>query len=126
MDETATPSTFTTHSGSTSRITPDAQRSTSEAGSTAPVTGSEHQQYDQMAKAAAAGLMAHQHVDSAMVEISGTPDDLVFHLHCTIIQDVDPSAVMELVSEGIIPNVERMLGEAFVSRDLKFSFAPEA
>ncbi len=125
MDETATPETFTARSEPMTGTTPDAQRSTSQAGSTSPVTGSERQQYDQMAKAAAAGLMAHQHVDSAVVEISGTPDDLIFHLHCTIVPEVDPSAVMELVSEGIIPNVERMLGEDFVSRDLKFSFAPE-
>lgn len=80
--------------------------------------------YDQMAKAASAGLMAHKDVEAAIVEISGTPGELVFHLTCAFVDDVDPSAVMELISHGVITNVERLLGETFASRDLQFAFAP--
>ncbi|MBE1514411.1 hypothetical protein [Nesterenkonia halotolerans] len=82
------------------------------------------QRYDQMAKAASAGLMAHKDVETAIVEISGESQELVFHLTCTLVADIDPSAVMELITHGVIPNVERMLGESFASRDLQFGFAP--
>lgn len=92
----------------------------------ASASQAETQQYDQMAKAASSGLMAHTSVDSAVVEISGEPGNLVFHLQCTLIPDADPSGVMELVAHGVIPNVERMLDQVFVSRDLHFNFAPSA
>ncbi|GAA1165755.1 hypothetical protein [Nesterenkonia sandarakina] len=82
------------------------------------------QRYSQMAKAASTGLMAHQHVDSAIVEISGTAGDLVFHLQCALVPGSESSSVMELITHGVVPNIERMLGEAFTSRDLHFSFAP--
>lgn len=98
-----------------------------------PLTGRGHEpsdlvalRYDQMAKAASAGLMAHKDVETAMVEISGASEDLVFHLTCTLVADIDPSAVMELITHGVIPNVERMLGQSFASRDLQFAFAPGA
>lgn len=81
------------------------------------------QRYRQMAKAASAGLMTHQHVEFAAVEISGTSDDLVFHLQCTLIPDVDPSTVMELLAHRVIPNVERLFEERFASRDLRFVFS---
>ncbi|GAA1162957.1 hypothetical protein [Nesterenkonia sandarakina] len=84
------------------------------------------QRYDQMAKASAAGLMAHKDVESAIVEISGAPSELVFHLTCTLVAEIDPSAVMELIDHGVIPNVERMLGETFASRDLQFKVAPSS
>ncbi|MGJ9406455.1 hypothetical protein ACHABQ_09055 [Nesterenkonia aurantiaca] len=77
--------------------------------------------YDQMAKAASAGLMAHPHVESAIVEISGDDADLVFHLNCTIKADSDPSDLMETVSKGVISNIERMLGTEFSSRRLHFN-----
>jgi hypothetical protein len=86
----------------------------------------EVQRYDQMAKAASSGLMAHKDVESAIVEISGESTELVFHLTCTLVADTDPSAVMELVTYGVIANVERLLGETFASRDLQFAFAPSA
>lgn len=98
-----------------------------------PLTGQGHgeselmaQRYDQMAKAASAGLMAHKDVETAIVGISGSSEELVFHLTCTLVADIDPSAVMELIAHGVIPNVERMLGESFAFRDLQFGFAPTA
>lgn len=77
--------------------------------------------YDQMAKAASAGLMAHPHVESAIVEISGDQADLVFHLNCTITAESDPSDLMETVARGVVPNIERMLGTEFASRRLHFN-----
>lgn len=77
--------------------------------------------FDQMAKAASAGLMAHPHVESAMVEISGDDADLVFHLNCTIKAEADPSDLMETISQGVISNIERMLGTEFASRRLHFN-----
>lgn len=77
--------------------------------------------YDQMAKAASAGLMSHPQVESAIVEISGDEADLVFHLNCTVKADCDPSDLMDTVSQGVIPNLERMLGTEFTSRRLQFN-----
>ncbi|MGJ9373198.1 hypothetical protein [Nesterenkonia sp. CF4.4] len=77
--------------------------------------------FDQMAKAASAGLMAHPHVESAIVEISGDDADLVFHLNCTIKAEADPSDLMETISQGVISNIERMLGTEFASRRLHFN-----
>ncbi|MCH8570881.1 hypothetical protein LSI54_05835 [Nesterenkonia sp. AY15] len=77
--------------------------------------------YDQMAKAASAGLMAHPHVESAIVEISGDDAGLVFQLSCTINADSDPSDLMETISQGVISNIERMLGTEFASRRLHFN-----
>ena len=77
--------------------------------------------YDQMAKAASAGLMSHPHVESAMVEISGDDAELVFHLNCTIKADADPSDLMQTISQGVISNIERMLGTEFASRRLHFN-----
>lgn len=82
------------------------------------------ERYDQMAKAASSGLMAHPHVESAIVEITGASPELVFHLQCKLIPQVDPSEVMELITDDFIPNAERMLKESFASRDLRFSFKP--
>lgn len=76
-----------------------------------------------MAKAASAGLMAHQHVESAIVTISGSPGHRVFHLTCALVPDIDQAAVMELVTRGVVPNIERMIGERFASRDLRFFVA---
>jgi len=114
MDETATSSE------------PQQQQDLDATSKDAPASQAESQQYDQMAKAASSGLMAHTSVDSAVVEISGEPGNLVFHLQCTLIPETDPSGVMELVAHGVIPNVERMLDQVFVSRDLHFNFAPSA
>lgn len=77
--------------------------------------------YDQMAKAASAGLMSHPQVECAIVEISGDESDLIFHLNCTVKEDADPADLMETVSQGVIPNIERMLGVDFASRRLHFS-----
>lgn len=59
-----------------------------------------------------------------MVTISGSAGDLVFHLNCALIPNTDQAAVMELVTQGVVPNIERLIGERCVSRDLRFSFAP--
>ncbi|WP_218221194.1 hypothetical protein [Nesterenkonia sp. Act20] len=77
--------------------------------------------YDQMAKAASAGLMSHPHVESAIVEISGDESELVFHLNCTITAESDPSDLMGTVSNGVISNIERMLGISFAARRLHFN-----
>lgn len=84
------------------------------------------QRYDQVAKAASAGIMSHPQVESAIVEISGPPGLLIFHLHCALISDNDPSCVMEHISEGLIPDVEKILGQEFASRDLNFTVTPPA
>lgn len=77
--------------------------------------------YDQMAKAASAGLMSHPQVESAIVEISGDESDLIFHLNCTVKADSDPADLMETVTHGVVPNIERMLGVDFTSQRLHFS-----
>lgn len=82
------------------------------------------QRYDRMAKAAATGLMAHPDVDSAVVRISGKGASLVFHLSCTIDSERDPSRVMGLVSNSLVPHIELMLGSPFATRDLHFDVAP--
>ena len=76
--------------------------------------------YDQMAKAASAGLMSHPHVESAIVEISGDDAELIFHLNCTLKAEIDPADLMETISQGVISNIERMLGTEFASRRLHF------
>lgn len=81
--------------------------------------------YDQAAKAASVGLMSHPHIETAVVEISGPPHALVFHLQCSIYPDKDPSEVMETIGEGVIPNIERILDAQFVSRDLNFALTPQ-
>lgn len=81
---------------------------------------------DQVAKSASKALMSHPHIELAVVEISGQPDALVFHLQCSIYPDKDPSGVMEIVAGGVIPNMERILGTDFISRDLNFSLTPDA
>lgn len=78
--------------------------------------------YDQMAKAASSSLMTHHHIEAATVEITGASPELVFHLRCMLIPQVDPSEVMELITDDIIPNAEKILRESFASRDLCFSF----
>ncbi|NDK32529.1 hypothetical protein [Nesterenkonia haasae] len=86
----------------------------------------EPRRYDQVAKAASAGIMSHRQVDSAVVEISGPPGSLVFHLWCTLLPEDDPSATIDHISAGLIANVEKILGQAFVTHDLNFTFAQRA
>lgn len=86
-----------------------------------PLRESTRQRYDQMAKAASVGLMAHHHVDSAIVEISGEAPDLALRMRCNLAVGIDPSTVMDVVVHGVISNIERMLGETFAERELRFS-----
>lgn len=94
-------------------------------GPTEPVA-LDSRRYDQVAKAAAAGIMSHRQVDSAVVEISGTSGNLVFHLWCTLLPEDDPSDTIAHISAGLLSNVEKILGEAFATHDLNFTFAPRA
>ena len=89
--------------------------------STDAAQGVRCKRYDQMAKAASAGLMAHPQVESAIVEISGDEADLVFHLQCTVKTESDPADIMQTVSQGVIPNIERLLGTSFAARRLHFN-----
>lgn len=104
-----------------SSITPAAPATPSAAPEVDKARGLRCTRYDQMAKAASAGLMSHPHVESAIVEISGDESDLVFHLNCTITAESDPADLMETVSNGVISNIERMLGVSFAARRLHFN-----
>ncbi len=104
-----------------SSITPEAPTTTPASPEADKARGLRCTRYDQMAKAASAGLMTHPHVESAIVGISGGASDLVFHLNCTITAKSNPSDLMETVSNGVISNIERMLGVSFAARRLHFN-----
>jgi hypothetical protein len=93
-----------------------------EAGSTALEPG----QYDQVAKAASAGIMSHRQVESAVVEISGAPGSLAVHLWCTLLPQEEPTWAINHISQELLADVEKILGEAFVSHDLNFTVAERA
>lgn len=103
----------------------DTQKSPSEVTGSVPSTDGALQpsQYDQVAKAASAGIMTHRQVESAVVEISGSAGNLAVHLRCTLLSDGDPSCTIDHISDGLIPDVEKILGEEFISRDLHFAVA---
>ncbi|RJN32498.1 hypothetical protein D3250_01220 [Nesterenkonia natronophila] len=79
--------------------------------------------YDLIAKAASAGIMSHRQVESAVVEISGAPGSLAVHLRCTLIPNEDPTHAIDHISQELLADVEKILGEAFVSHDLNFTVA---
>jgi hypothetical protein len=92
------------------------------AGSTALEPG----KYDQVAKAASAGIMSHRQVESAVVEISGAPGSLAVQLRCTLLPQEDPTWAINHISQELLADVEKILGEAFVSHDLNFTVAERA
>lgn len=75
---------------------------------------------DAVAKAASAGLMAHVNVESAVVNICGSGNDLMFSLICVVVDRDGAAEVMDTVSHSIVPSVEKVLNAEFTSRHIEF------
>jgi hypothetical protein len=70
--------------------------------------------------------MSHRQVESAVVEISGAPGSLAVQLRCTLLPQEDPTWAINHISQELLADVEKILGEAFVSHDLNFTVAERA
>lgn len=75
---------------------------------------------DSVAKAASAGLMAHPNVESAVVNICGTGNDLMFSLICVVVDRDRAPEVMDTVSHSVVPSIEELLAASFTSRHVEF------
>lgn len=67
--------------------------------------------------------MSHRLVEDAVVEISGMPGSLTIRLRCTLLSQEDSTCVISHISEQLLPDVEKILGEPFATHDLSFTVA---
>lgn len=65
-------------------------------------------------------------VVSADFRISGSPGAPALEIDCTVLQDEDPSPVIELVTHATVEDLEELIGTPFVQRDIQVMITEDA
>jgi hypothetical protein len=76
-----------------------------------------------LAEEAAAAALHLPGVLGAVFTISGPPTALVLHADCRLRPNQDPAAIMKLIADSIVEDLERAIGIRFFERHLDFRIA---